>query len=109
MANNWLPGLLGFAIFAMLLFIVVHMISGHDHRDSGDGRTTVIFPSWRPWQPWPRPRPGPRPQPQPQPQPHPQPHPSKPLIGGCAGTRYGCCANGTTAKKDAVGSNCLLY
>ena len=103
MANNWLPGLLGFVgfvIFAILLFIVVQMISGNNHHDSGGGRTTVIFPSWRPW---------PRPRPQPQPQPHPQPHPSKPLIGGCSGTRYGCCANGTTAKKDAVGSNCLLY
>jgi hypothetical protein len=27
-------------------------------------------------------------------------------IGGCAGTRYGCCPDGVTAKKDADGSNC---
>jgi len=105
MANNWLPGLLGFAGFAVLVFIAVQLISGHSHSDS-DGPTTVVFPTWRPW---PRPRPGPGPRPRPRPRPHPHPHPTKPLIGGCAGTRYGCCANGTTAKKDAVGSNCLLY
>jgi hypothetical protein len=27
-------------------------------------------------------------------------------IGGCAGTRYGCCPDGVTAKVDADGSNC---
>jgi hypothetical protein len=27
-------------------------------------------------------------------------------IGGCAGTRYGCCANGVTPKMDYYGSNC---
>ena len=27
-------------------------------------------------------------------------------IGGCKGTRFGCCANNTQAKKDASGSNC---
>jgi hypothetical protein len=27
-------------------------------------------------------------------------------IGGCAGTQYGCCPDGVTAKKDADGSNC---
>jgi hypothetical protein len=34
----------------------------------------------------------------------PQPY-SKP-IGGCAGTRYGCCPNGTTARMDTAGTNC---
>lgn len=28
------------------------------------------------------------------------------IIGGCAGTRYGCCYDGTTAKVDYSGSNC---
>lgn len=28
------------------------------------------------------------------------------IIGGCAGTRYGCCYDGTTAKVDYRGSNC---
>jgi hypothetical protein len=28
------------------------------------------------------------------------------LIGGCAGTRYGCCSDGKTSKRDASGSNC---
>ena len=28
-------------------------------------------------------------------------------IGGCAGTRYGCCPNGTTPKTNFLGSNCL--
>ena len=29
-------------------------------------------------------------------------------IGGCAGTQYGCCPDGVTAKKDADGSNCAV-
>jgi hypothetical protein len=28
------------------------------------------------------------------------------IVGGCAGTRYGCCYDGTTAKADYRGSNC---
>jgi len=28
------------------------------------------------------------------------------IVGGCAGTRYGCCYDGTTAKVDRRGSNC---
>lgn len=101
MANNLLPGLLGFAVFAVLVFIAVQMVSNHTHHESSG---TVIFPAWRPgWRPWPRPRPGPGPRPRP------TPKPTKPLIGGCSGTRYGCCADGRTAKRDAVGSNCLLY
>ena len=31
--------------------------------------------------------------------------PGKP-IGGCAGTRYGCCPNGSTPKANYLGSNC---
>lgn len=31
---------------------------------------------------------------------------SPPLIGGCEGTRYGCCPDGITAKFDEEGSNC---
>jgi hypothetical protein len=27
-------------------------------------------------------------------------------IGGCAGTRYGCCPNGVTARINPLGSNC---
>ncbi len=30
----------------------------------------------------------------------------KQLIGGCSGTRYGCCPDGRTARSDAQGSNC---
>jgi hypothetical protein len=29
-----------------------------------------------------------------------------PIPGGCAGTRYGCCPNNQTPKRNAVGSNC---
>jgi len=28
------------------------------------------------------------------------------VVGGCAGTRYGCCYDGETAKQDYHGSNC---
>jgi hypothetical protein len=59
-------------------------------------------------------RPGPgyypnRPQyvPPPPPPPGPGPRPAKP-IGGCTGTRYGCCPNNQTPKIDAQGSNCLV-
>ncbi len=53
-----------------------------------------------------RPRP-PYPTPQPNPEPIPGPGPKPPKsIGGCAGTRYGCCPNNSTAKIDTQGSNC---
>jgi len=53
--------------------------------------------------PYPVPQPYPAPQPQPQPQPQPAP---QPMVGGCAGTRYGCCHNGQTPKMNFLGSNC---
>ena len=28
------------------------------------------------------------------------------VVGGCAGTQYGCCPNGVTAKANYAGSNC---
>jgi hypothetical protein len=28
------------------------------------------------------------------------------LIGGCTGTRYGCCLNSITPKQNDIGSNC---
>ena len=34
------------------------------------------------------------------------PVPGVPKIGGCAGTRYGCCPNGRTPRVDMRGSNC---
>jgi hypothetical protein len=30
----------------------------------------------------------------------------QPIIGGCAGTRYGCCPGCNIAKVDQMGSNC---
>lgn len=55
-----------------------------------------------------RPGPGYYPTPNiPPPPPGPGPRPLKP-IGGCAGTRYGCCPNNQTPKIDTQGSNCLL-
>jgi hypothetical protein len=41
------------------------------------------------------------------PPPGPGPLPPKP-IGGCAGTRYGCCSNNQTPKINPQGSNCIL-
>lgn len=57
--------------------------------------------------PYPQPVPPP-PTPVPPP-PTPTPSPPKPtpqVIGGCAGTRYGCCPNSSTPKYDYTGSNC---
>ena len=45
--------------------------------------------------------------PPPQPFP-PKPHPVYKPIGGCSGTRYGCCPNNINPKLDEEGSNCLL-
>jgi len=44
----------------------------------------------------------------PPPPPGPGPMPPKP-IGGCAGTRYGCCPNNQTPKINTQGSNCPLH
>ena len=49
----------------------------------------------------------PTPLPTPPPPPGPGPTPPKP-IGGCSGTRYGCCPNNSTPKIDDKGSNCIL-
>ncbi len=38
---------------------------------------------------------------------HQPPRPSPSPIGGCSGTRYGCCNNNITPKKDEMGSNCI--
>jgi len=40
------------------------------------------------------------------PVPVPVPVPAVKPIGGCAGTRYGCCPNGVTARMNPVGTNC---
>jgi hypothetical protein len=40
------------------------------------------------------------------PSPVPVPVPIVKPIGGCAGTRYGCCPNGMTPRIDAAGTNC---
>ena len=32
--------------------------------------------------------------------------PQKRVIGGCAGTRYGCCPHSRKARADKKGSNC---
>jgi hypothetical protein len=46
-------------------------------------------------------------QPTPTPQPTPQPKPkSNQLIGGCEGTRYGCCPYSEIPKLNEIGSNC---
>lgn len=50
--------------------------------------------------------PGPNPLPPGPLPPGPGPTPPKP-VGGCAGTRYGCCPNTQTPRIDAKGSNCI--
>jgi hypothetical protein len=54
-------------------------------------------------------QPPPPPPPPPSPYvPPPPPVPGPKPIGGCAGTRYGCCPNNNTPKINQQGSNCLL-
>jgi len=43
----------------------------------------------------------------PNPVPQPSPSPKKP-IGGCAGTRYGCCPDNNKPKTNQQGSNCFI-
>jgi hypothetical protein len=50
----------------------------------------------------------PNPYPYPPLPPPPSPYP-QPVVGGCAGTRYGCCPNNVDAKYDNMGSNCSSY
>lgn len=64
-------------------------------------------PGYQPPQPYVKP-PLPPPPPQPYVKPPPPPDPSPKPIGGCAGTRYGCCPNNNTPKFNEQGSNCLL-
>ena len=45
--------------------------------------------------------------PPPPPPPGPNPYVPKP-IGGCAGTKYGCCPNNYTPKINEQGSNCII-
>lgn len=68
-------------IIALLVIILAIVLAGHIIVIS------KIVPSPLP----PRPQPGPAPQ---------------PLIGGCAGTRYGCCPNSQIPKLNEIGSNC---
>ena len=44
-------------------------------------------------------------QPTPTPSPNPRPNPKK-LIGGCEGTRYGCCPYSEIPKLNEIGTNC---
>lgn len=44
----------------------------------------------------------------PPPAPGPVPGPVPRPIGGCAGTRYGCCPNNSTPKINEQGTNCIL-
>ncbi len=53
----------------------------------------------------PPPSPGPPPSPSPNPSP-PSPSPATPSVGGCKGTRYGCCLDGKVACVDNSCSNC---
>jgi hypothetical protein len=41
----------------------------------------------------------------PQPMPQPKPKPNQ-LLGGCEGTRYGCCPYSEIPKLNEIGSNC---
>jgi hypothetical protein len=38
----------------------------------------------------------------------PPPHPIYKPVGGCSGTRYGCCPDNITPKVDEHGSNCVF-
>ena len=46
------------------------------------------------------------PSPSPGPDPEPSPSPDTSSVGGCKGTRYGCCLDGKVACVDKSCSNC---
>jgi hypothetical protein len=78
--------------------------NGVDSKINYYGTNCPMFNPGPGYQPGPGP-PGPGP-PGPGP-PGPGPMPPKP-IGGCVGTRFGCCANSQTPKINVQGSNCVL-
>jgi hypothetical protein len=84
-------------ILILLLVLFIITIIGHimvvNSKPQETTSTVVIRNPNYPYHPQPPP-----PHPQPQPQPH--------IIGGCAGTQYGCCPNGVTAKANYAGTNC---
>jgi hypothetical protein len=82
--------------------------NGVDSKINYYGTNCPMFNPGPGYQPGPGPPgpgpPGPGP---PGPGPGPGPMPPKP-IGGCVGTRFGCCANSQTPKINVQGSNCVL-
>ena len=72
----------------VIVIIIVIAIAVIAYFAENNGSTTNIFPVIRPRRPN---RPN---------------RPSNKIIGGCAGTRWGCCPDGRTARTDKHGRNC---
>ena len=70
-------------VIVVIVIVAIAIITYVAEKNSGS--TTNIFPVIRPRRPN---------------------KPSQPLIGGCAGTRWGCCPDGKTARTDKHGKNC---
>ena len=80
-SNNVVLTLVIVIVIIVAIAIIAYFAQHH-------GSTTNIFPVIRPRRPN---RPN---------------RPSNKIIGGCAGTRWGCCPDGKTARTDKHGKNC---
>ena len=77
-SNNIVLTLVIVIVIIIAIAIITYVAENH-------GSTTNVFPVIRPKRPN---------------------RPSHKIIGGCAGTRWGCCPDGKTARTDKHGRNC---
>jgi len=73
--NSFLVAFGGIVILLLVILVIIEAVPRHD-----------VSPS----------------PPVPPPTPPSPPH----IIGGCAGTRWGCCPDGSTPRADPLGTNC---
>lgn len=74
--NSFLVAFGGIVILLLVILVIIEAVPRHD-----------VSPS---------------PMPTPMPTPPSPPH----ILGGCEGTRWGCCPDGSTPRADPLGTNC---
>ena len=89
--------IIGIAVVGVIL-LIMHSHNSQDATDTGDTTVNVYNPRINA-------HPGMRPHPRVTPNVNPV---DTHLIGGCAGTRYGCCPGGQKPKINYAGTNCRV-